>query len=264
MVEKFKNWLIVNGKSKNTINSYSFQIKKFLKDISISDITKENIYDYILNLKDNYANSSINIFLASLQSFLNFLEKDIKLPKALPIEEKLPVYITREYFENEIINNIKIMFPQNFLKVRAILYFLFYTGIRRTELTSLKRENINLEKRTAKIHIKKTKKEKIVFFTKEVRDMLKAYFSIENESKNAFNTSYESIQYIFDKLKKMLNNNKLTCHVFRHSLATYLRKKGFNIEDIKEILGHKNIQSTMIYAHADIKDIKHKYDKKIK
>jgi len=263
MLTKFKNWLTVNGKSEATIIAYLQRIKEFLKENSIDDITEEIIINYLLKLKETNSNSTVNGYRCAIKSFLEFLKKDITLPKQLKIEEKLPEFITRDIFEKEVIKVAECICP-NPMRTKAVLYFLFFTGIRENELLSLKRKDIDLENRTAKIYNKKGKKEKIIIFTEKVRDILKYYFSVEIEQNNAFNITDKQIEYIFNLLKPKFKNINLHPHMFRHSFATYLRNRGFSIEDIKELLGHKSIQSTMRYAHADIKDIKEKYDKKIK
>lgn len=263
MVEKYKNWLIVNGNSDTTIVAYIQRVTNFLSKISINNIDEEQITNYLLDLKKNNSPSTVNGYRCAIKSLLEYLKKDIKVPKQLKIERKLPEFITKETFENEVIKVVECICHKP-LKIKAILYFMFFTGIRESEIVSLNRKNINLEKRTAKIYNKKGKSEKIVLFTKKVKDIISNYFSTENEITNAFNTSTNAINKMFKKLKPYFKDINLHAHLFRHSYATHLRNEGFSIEDIKELLGHKNIQSTMIYAHANIKKIKEKYDKKIK
>ncbi len=263
MLNKYKNWLIVNENSDSTVKSYIQRITDFLKETSIDSLDEDVIINYVLKLKEKLSSSTVNGYKCAIKSFLEFLKKDIKVPRPAKIEEKLPEFIDRKTFEDEVVKMAEVICP-NPLKVKATLYFLFFTGIRESELLSLKRKDINLETRTAKIKIKKTKKENLVIFPEKVRDIIKHYFTIEPEKINAFNMTLGNIDYIFRVLNPYFKNIHLHIHLFRHSFATYLRSKNFGIEDIKELMGHKSIQSTMKYAHADINKIKEKYDKKIK
>jgi len=263
MLNKYKNWLIINGNSDATIVAYLQRIKHFISKVSLDTLDEEKIIEYLLELKQNNSPSTVNGYRCAIKSLLEYLKKDISLPKQLKIEQKLPEFITKEMFEDEVIRVVECIFT-NPLKVKAILYFMFFTGVRESELASLQRKNIDLEKRTAKIFNKKGKSEKIVIFTNKVKTIISHYFSTENEETNAFNISSNAIRKTFQKLKPYFKNINLHAHMFRHSFATYLRTEGFSIEDIKELLGHKSIQSTMRYAHADIKKIQEKYDKKIK
>ena len=263
MIKKYKDWLTVNGISNATIVAYTQRIEEFLKDVSIDNINEETIVNYLLKLKGNFSPSTTNGYRCAIKSFLEFLKKNISVPKQLKIEEKLPEFITRKMFEEEVVKTAECFCP-NPLRAKAILYFLFFTGIRESELLALRRKNINLEDRTAKIHNKKGKREKLIVFTEKVRDIINTYFSVEPEKNNAFNISDKGMEYMFQVLKPFFKDVNMHPHLLRHSYATYLRSKDFSIEDIKELLGHKSIQSTMRYAHADIDKIKEKYDKKIK
>jgi len=263
VVEKYKNWLIINGNSDTTIKAYVQRVNNFLSKISADKIDEEQIITYLLELKKNNSPSTVNGYRGAIKSLLEYLKIDIQLPKQLKIEQKLPEFITKETFEDELIKVVECICHKP-LKMKAILYFMFFTGVRESEIVSLNRKNIDLEKRTAKIYNKKGKSEKIVLFTKKVKGIISDYFSTENEVTNAFNTSTNAINKTFNRLKPYFKDVNLHAHLFRHSYATHLRNEGFSIEDIKELLGHKNIQSTMIYAHANIKKIKEKYDKKIK
>ncbi|GAH21774.1 unnamed protein product, partial [marine sediment metagenome] len=110
--------------------------------------------------------------------------------------EKVPDYITLDYFENQIIPVVECIF-RNPLRTKAILYFMFYTGLRRNELYPLKREDINLKEREVKIYAQKVKTEEIRFFPQKVADLIKTYFSIEPEINNAFNLTKNTVKNIF-------------------------------------------------------------------
>jgi site-specific recombinase XerD len=264
MIEKYKNYLIVNGKSQNTIVSYTDSIKDLLKKIKIENLTKETLSNYFLELKKSLSANSVNISKSAVRSFLKFLDKDILVPQNDKIVERLPEFITEKYFEDNVIPVIESVSP-NPLKYKAILYFMFYTGLRVGEITLLKRENIDLDKRVIKFYIPKGKKERLgLIVSKKAKQFIQDYFSVEPETTNAFNISYYALKQWFKGYKSYFKDVNFHPHLFRHCFGTYCRKIGIPLEDIKELMGHSNIQTTMIYAHVNIDDIKKRCDEAIK
>ncbi len=264
MLNEYKNYLIINGKSKNTINSYISHISNLLKRVSLDNLTEKTINNYLLEIMENRSPSTMNICKSAIRSFLKFLKKDILIPKNEKIIEKLPEFITEDYFKKEVIPVIECV-CKNPVKMKAILYFMFYSGLRISEIALLKRENINLEKRTIKFYIPKKKKERLgLIVGKKAKKFIEDYFSIEPEITNAFNISYHALKKRFADYNQYFKDINFHPHLLRHSFATHLRKNGMSIEDIKELMGHQNIQTTMRYAHVNIDDIKKRCDEKIK
>jgi len=262
-LEEYKNWLIINGKSKKTIYDYIDRMKIILN--SVSELTETNINNYILNLKENSSLSiaSINTFLIALKSYLSFLKLDIKLPRTFKLKKTLPHYITLEQFEDEVIPVIELSFA-NSLKLKALLYFWYFTGLRISEIVSLKRENFNFEKREVKVEIKKTQEERIVCFTEKASIYVQQYFSSELETLNAFNISANRIRYILKNINPYIKGVHLHPHILRNSFATHLLINGMDLKSVQDLLGHASIQSTVRYTRLTNKDIKEKYDKFIK
>jgi len=264
IIEKYKKYLSVNGCAYATIASYTQRASYFLNEVKIEDITTESVRDYLFTLQDKFSPSTLNIYKCAIQSFLTFLEKDdIKVPKYHKLNKKLPEYITLKFLENNVIPMTEVLFDKA-LKNKTILYFMFFTGLRVSEVASLKRADFDLENLTVKVYSKKNKTERIIPYPKKIRAILEQYFCFEDEEKTAFNIKSGGIQAIFKKLNPYFKDINLHAHLFRHAGATYWRKCGISIENIQYLLGHSNIQSTMIYAHCDNKTIFDDYHKKIK
>jgi len=264
IIEKYKKYLVVNGCAYATIASYIQRVSCFLNEVKLEAITTESIRDYLFTLQDKFSSSTLNIYKCAIKSFLTFLEKDdIKVPKYSKRIKKLPEYITLKFLENNVIPMAEVLFDK-VLKTKTVLYFMFFTGLRVSEVASLKREDFNLENLTVKVYSKKNKTERILPYPKKIRDILEQYFCFEEENKTAFNIRTGGIKVIFQKLNPYFKDINLHCHIFRHSAATHWRKCGVSIENIQYLLGHSNIQSTMIYAHADCHEILMDYYKRIK
>lgn len=264
IIKKYKKYLIVNGSSFSTITNYTQITKYFLNRVKLENITTEAIRDYFFTLKDKLAPATLNLYKSGIKSLLVFLEKDdIKVPKSFKLPKKLPEFITLKFLENNVIPMVEVLFDKP-LKTSAILYFMFYSGLRVSEVASLKREDFDLENKTVKVYSKKTKKERIIPYPIKIKEILEQYFCFEDENITAFNIKTGSIKSIFKKLNPYFKDINLHPHTFRHAYATHLRKSGISIENIQYLLGHSNIQSTMIYAHSDNKAILEDYHKKIK
>jgi len=259
MIEKYKKYLLVNGKSALTILNHTNKIKKFLKIVKIKNINEKNIEKFLLDIIENNKPSTANNYRASISSFLKFLKKDIAIPKSLKLEKKLPDSINEEFLKKEVVPVIECIY-QNPLKIKTIIYFMFYTGVRREELVKLKREHIDLTSREVKVY-GKGKEERIVFIPKEIKRLLESYFASENEKINAFNINYEALGQVFKKAKPYFKKINFRPHLLRHGYATMLSNKGVNGTTLQRLMGHKDIRTTQRYIGAETKELKKIYDR---
>ena len=98
-LDRYKNWLLINGASDNTVKNYYSRVNYFLEYIKFTDITEENITSFFLHLKEKYpSKSTINCFRNALYSYVSFNKLDVELPKYLKLEKKPYEFITEEYF----------------------------------------------------------------------------------------------------------------------------------------------------------------------
>ena len=272
----FCEWLTASGQR----NHYSNYICLFLKfceknNIEYKDITFEYMNTYINELREKkLEEGTINNYLKSVRSFYSFLVKskivdntvleDIKEIKLLKVTEKDRTYITEEELK-DIVDMGSSFCNINPFKLKALLYFMFYSGVRKAELTNLKREDINLVERYAIIRAPvKNKRERKVPFTKKVVRILKDYYSTEPEIKTAFNTSYRQLEKIFKQLRGFApNNKKLTPHILRTSFFYDLAKKGFNLREMQKLGGHSSIESTKKYYNPTEEEVLSTYKERM-
>ena len=168
--------------------------------------------------------------------------------------------------ENDVINILEESFnDSNPLTIRdkAIFETLYSTGLRVSELTSLRMDSINFSNKYIRV-IGKGDKERIVPIGSKAIKALMEYFSIRStlnrdgriedtvflNNKGGPLTS-RGIRYILDKyIKKSSLKLKVTPHVFRHSFATHLLNNGADLRVVQELLGHSSISTTQIYTHV--------------
>jgi site-specific recombinase XerD len=278
LLQNFENHLKIRDYSK----IYLYHIKEFLSycndhQIDPLKITYQNLSSFLLSRKEqNNSNGYINNFIKALRCFYFFLEATeftgtsisnlVRSFKILRTEQKIKFYLTIEEVEDIIIQAITYGYGMSPEKMKVIILFMFYTGLRLNEILVLKRQDINLSERYAIVRLPtKTKIEHYVYFPTKVVNAIQRYYDTEEEETNAFNVSRNQIKRLFRFLDGFLADNKhISPHTMRHSFANMLAKEGFDIRVAQKLLGHKNIKSTMIYYNPDEKIVKELYHKKIK
>ncbi len=284
----FANYLKVNGYAETSC--YWDRIQDFLVFCDMEKLAPQSInYDsfskYLLLIRNkpgkggakNVTQGYVNNKIKAVRCFYKFLiasrdigheayEQICKFKQKTP-EFKLRVYITPEEFVGAISKMLdKLTVKLLHEKVVAILFFMFYTGLRKKELCELKREDINLEKLKATIRLpRKNKKEYRVFFPQEIANLLVKYFKMEEEKINAFNVNPWQIRWIIHCLNEWLPQDKhFTPHNMRHSFAMMLVENDVDIAKAMELLGQTKIETTQIYYRPTEKQIERDYHAKIK
>lgn len=172
-------------------------------------------------------------------------------------EKKLPRIITHEQL-HDIFNSLNQSHNKFIKRDKAVIETLISTGIRVTELCSIKEEDICLEEQYLRIYGKNSK-ERVIYLGD---DVLKAL----NEYKNEFHDKIHECHYFFINniyqpitdqsvriiINKYINDFHVTPHIFRHSFATMLLEQDVDISYIQKILGHSSITTTSIYAYASV------------
>ena len=164
--------------------------------------------------------------------------------------------------ELETIENIPDMNTINGIRDKLIIEMFYSTGIRVSELSNLKINDIDFKEKKINI-LGKGSKERIVLFGDRCLNLINLYldksrpfilndgdspYLFVNKRKNRL--SENSIRIIIkDVLKKSGLNVKLTPHVLRHTFATDLLNNGADLRTVQELLGHENLQTTEVYTH---------------
>lgn len=264
-LKKYQDFLLARGQSLNYYNV----IKIFLAYIEtkkMEQITQEVITQFFIDNSKYKDNTKCMFIKAGRNYYTGFLQipkenNEWYKIKLLKVERKIPNYLTEKDIEQAkkylITYYTKKMTPT---KIRALIDFMFYSGVRKQELLILKRADFNLEENTAKVY-GKGHKERIICYPKKVSKELQEYFLTESEEFSAFNLKKGKLHYIMKLLKKYLGKNIYT-HLIRHSFARNLiYNKGVDINTVSKLLGHSSLTTTMIYINPDEKTIKENYKK---
>lgn len=264
---------------KKTLKAYRIDLRQFAEHISVDSaplITPDILETFISTLHKTYKPKTVKRKIASLKAFFHYLEyKDIieKNPfNKLQIKFREPVILPKTIPLHIIEAFLSTMYSQKVLAVSsyqkkstlrdiAVIELLFATGMRISELCSLKPKDINLYEGDVLIYGKGAKERRIQIANDNVVSILKEYQS-------EFCSEIENCGYFFvNRLKNRLSEqsvremiNKYTAlaaidlhitpHMFRHSFATCLLEADVDIRYIQEMLGHSSINVTEIYTHV--------------
>lgn len=271
--------------STNTEMSYQRDLKKadsFLKLRGITDlksINEQDLRDYIADLSNQgFKPATISRNIASLKAFFHYLtaqglvDTDISLSLHAPkIEKKVPEIMTNDEID-ALLAQPNGDTPKE-IRDKAMLELLYATGIRVTELISLKVSDVDMVKDTICCH--DAKKEREVPFGKMAKKALERYLDgtrenmIEDKNSDVLfaNCSGQPMsRQGFWKLIKYYTKKAgieadITPHTLRHSFAAHLVENGADLKSVQEMLGHSDISTTQIYANMGQSKLREVYSK---
>ena len=173
----------------------------------------------------------------------------IALP-SLKKDTKLPVILNHQELK-------ELFAAPTLLKQRVVLTLIYSAGLRGQEVINLKISDIDFERKTIHIRQSKYKKDRVVPLADSMAVGLKKYLAAENPHIWLFNGkepdgrySVRGLSWVMrENLKKTSITKEVNLHSLRHSYATHLLEQGVNIVSLKELLGHSEITTTMIYLH---------------
>jgi len=272
----------VKKSSKNTILSYQRDLGKFSyyvesnKMTDIEKMTSTNLNSYILMMeKENFATSTISRNIATLKAFFNYLYKQgvigddpAEKLKAPRIEKKAPEILSIE--EITLLLNQPDGSSNKEIRDKSMLELLYATGIRVSELISLKVSDVNIQ--SAYLRCNAGTRERIIPFGSMAKTALKKYLKYV---RSAMVTSEDEVilfvncsgkpmsrQGFWKVLKQYARKagieSDITPHTLRHSFAAHLVENGADLKAVQEMLGHSDVSTTQIYAkitHNRIKDV---------
>ncbi len=264
LIDAFNEYLTINkGLSKNSISAYLNDITQFL-EYSKKPLLKRDNSDIIEFLSQFENKRTLNRKLSSINRFYDFAKEldfsniDLKIQSA-KIENHLPIYLEHNYIMDKIGDiDIKSWID---LRDRALLLFLYATGVRVSEAVETKIDDI--DGAWLRVRFAKGEKERVVPIAKSALIAIELYLRERND-----NSPYLFINYKKDKLSRisMFKITKkylgVSPHILRHSYATALILGGADLRVVQELLGHSSLLTTQIYTHIQkphLKDTINKY-----
>lgn len=279
------------------IGDFETIINLYCEDLMMQGLSEKTIKHkkYTLNELNRYIKKDIkDISLSDLRTFLTYKQEKVIENTLNSIITRIKAFFTWAYEEEYIDNNpskrirkirepYRISKPLNCIEVeqiretcknnrdRAIIEFALSTGLRVSEIKNLNIKDIDFTNNRV-IIIGKGNKERIAFFTDKAKYYLQKYldtreYKIEDPLFIANRKPYKRlgarrIEIIVKELKDANNiEKKVTPHTFRKTMATNLLEGGADITVVQKLLGHVNINTTLIYAQTSMETVKYQYSK---
>ncbi|GFI69454.1 tyrosine recombinase XerD [Lachnospiraceae bacterium] len=271
--------------SENTEVSYRRDLMKaqaFFREQGIEDvrkITSTNLNSYVLYLEKNkFSAATISRSIASLKAFYHYMYREgmvsedaSEILHAPRIEKKIPEVLSME----EVVKLLEQPCGGTSKEIRdkAMLELLYATGIRVTELITLKLPDINLQ--LGYLVCRDSGKERIIPFGNEAKTALGRYL----EGTRGDMISDQDSEYLFTNCsgkpmsrqgfwklikhyaKKAGITADITPHTLRHSFAAHLVENGADLRCVQEMMGHSDISTTQVYANMGRSRLREVYAK---
>jgi len=222
------------------------------------ELDQEQLLDYLYTIKINQKTPSESFFkhtVYGLRYAYRIFDMDkmrLQLP-SIERSKKLPVVLSRE--------EVKLLLKTpRLLKHRILLGLLYGCGLRCFELRNLQLKDIDFARKMLHVRQGKGRKDRYVPLCDMQIRGLKAYIKSEHPQHWCFNgyekdgkvvgLSSRGVQWVVKQTRKESGIEKgVTTHVLRHSYATHLLEMGLDIMSLKDLLGHSDIQTTLVYLH---------------
>lgn len=254
----FEQQVILKGQSKSTLKNYIRKIAGMSLHFGVlpEQVSDDEINEYLTSLAldaKSPSRSSFKHAVYGLRYYFRMIgqtKRAIALP-SLKHETKLPIILNQ--------SELKQLFSAPpLLKHRIVLTLIYSAGLRSMEVVNLKLSDIDFERKTIHIRQSKYKKDRIVPLSDLMAIGLEKYIDVEKPYVWLFNGkepdgrySVKGLSWVMrESLKKTSITKSVSLHSLRHSYATHLLEQGVNIVTLKELLGHADISTTMIYLHV--------------
>jgi integrase/recombinase XerC len=282
-VQSFLDYLKYEKRySVHTLTSYQADLIDFFDyleitfgKLSLKEISHSFIRSWLAGLKDKGLTSkSVNRKISSLKSFFKYqLRTGVieSTPMAKVISPKnskrLPVFVNEEDTRKLVKSLNHSTEDWKSLNAKMLIIIFYATGMRLSELITLKEKQIDFSRSQIKV-LGKGNKERIIPVSKEVIKMIRDY----QQSKKKELVTSDDFLLVTDKGKKLYPKyayllvneilgqsstlDKKSPHVLRHSFATHLMNNGADLNAVKELLGHSSLAATQVYTHNTIGKLK--------
>jgi len=260
-LKRYRKMISLRGLTDHTVKSYSTYISAYLDYISNklhkypSQVTWNDIRDFIewIQKERNLSDRTMNHCISQIRFFTLYV-----LHKPWDTYQ-IPMRRFDDYLPYVPSQKETMAFIDSFtnLKHKAIISLMYSAGLRVGEVCRLKYEDVS--RSNMRIHIKraKSRSDRYALLSQNALDILteywrgngrpKGYLFPNRDDNEKPMASFSVNQFIYAKEEELGWNHNLTCHAFRHAFGTHLYENGTDLLTIKRLMGHKSLNSTMIY-----------------
>lgn len=261
------------GKSARTINLYKLHLTRLLQtlNMAVDKITENDLFVYLAKYKkdNNVSNAYLDNIRLVFSSFFGWLNAKGYIPKnptaglePIKVEKKI-----KQPFSDEELEKLRRICDQE--RDLALIDFLYSTGVRVSELVALNRKDIDFYGKNVVVYGKGSK-ERETYLNAASCLHLKAYLDSRTDDNEALFVSERvpharitvaGVEKILRRIGKDAGVAKVHPHRFRRTMATNVLKKGMPLEEVRELLGHTKLDTTMIYCTISKDNVKHSHQR---
>ncbi|MFT4313411.1 MAG: tyrosine-type recombinase/integrase [Candidatus Woesearchaeota archaeon] len=256
LLQKVKERMILQNFTPKTKKAYLYNIEKFLTYVEKNslNISETPIKRYFLGLHEVYDVNTIRQIRASIVYLLKIQNMKVNFDEIPSPKRKklLPKVISKDEIK-QIIKQTKN------LKHKLIILLLYSSGLRVSEITHLKRSDINTHNNTILIKQAKGRKDRYTILSQKAKNVLTEYLC-QTTFKSHYLFEGRNGKYTIKSIQEICKKSspqKITPHMLRHSFATHLLEQGVDIKYIQKLLGRSKLETTSIYTHVAQKDFLH-------
>lgn len=260
-----------------TLKAYCIDLKQYVDFSSgLSYLSKNTLDQFITTMHKQYKPKTVKRKIASLKAFFHYMEYQefiVKNPFAkLDIHFREPKFLPKTIPFHSVQKFLSTLYQQKecatsqyqlhcCIRDIAVIELLFATGMRISELCSLKPSNIDLESKNILIYGKGAKERILQLGNQEViaslilyqhtfqEDIAACGYFFVNRLKHKL--SDQSVRFMINRYTELAGiSQHITPHMFRHSFATLMLEQDVDIRYIQQMLGHSSINTTEIYTHV--------------
>lgn len=269
IIKSFLGCLIVEGKSKGTINQYKYSLQRlfnFLKNKKYSEITTADVMAWLASLKISGAKSTtVKNQRSNISPFFVWLYNN-RMIERNPCDSIKPIKVPheeRKAFSSEEVDTIRNTCKNSY--ERALVETLLSSGLRINELANLKIVDVDFDQLI--VHVKNGKggKDRTTFITPVAKKYILQYFDWNKHKSEYVFTSRLGSKYNTNGLGETMRKMSERCgihihpHRFRRTLATDLARRGMPIQEIQKLLGHSKIATTQTYIETRMEKVEASY-----
>ena len=258
-VFNFKTWLLENERSELTVEKYIRDVNFFISFLSGNSLTKQSLINFKQHLIESYKPASVNSMIASVNSFLRFINLNSMCLKQLKIQRKIYLSEDKELTKAEFLRLVDTANREKNERLSLIIQTICATGIRVSELKFITVEGVKSGETTVDLKGKR----RVVFIVPKLRSKLLAYIQKKGIKCGAIFITKSGAPVsrcnVWREMKALceeagVNKNKVFPHNLRHLFARTFYGIEKDIVRLADILGHSSVNTTRIYVMTTSKE----------
>jgi site-specific recombinase XerD len=259
----------IEGRSPRTLEAYEAAFRSLMAhigDVPLDELRPGDLRRWMAALLDaGYAKASVSLWLRSVRAVLSRLHREglLRENPALSVQPpKTPQHYPRVLSESEVLALLKAARAQaqtwHGKRNWAMLLTLLDAMLRLKELIDLELQDVNLQARSIRVRHGKGDKERVVFMGRRLTKAMRDWLSVRGHvlgsdwvfiSRSGERLDKRNVQRILERLGKRAGGVKVSPHMLRHTGATLFIRNGGDPFSLQRLLGHSDIQTTMVYVH---------------